>query len=147
MPYCCVDGNILQIYNKQTKFIHCENCFPTTLRRLNFPLQARLKLSICIHLLYSLCSLSYDRSIVSSSSSSSASSAHSAIQCFFFQFPVSSLFIQVIQQLHSLIPRLSVTFILPITFPSITCSRRQFRYDQLSQSFFYLWYAGQIYAV
>ena len=48
-----------------------------------------------VFFILSFCSLSYDRSVASSK----ASSPQSAIQCFLFQFTVSSLFLKVIQQL------------------------------------------------
>ena len=44
---------------------------------------------------HSFCSLSYDKSIVSYR----VSSTQSVTQCFLFQFPVSFLFLKVIQQL------------------------------------------------
>ena len=46
---------------------------------------------------HSFCSLSYDRLIAPSK----ARSPHSAIKCFFFQFPVSSHFPKAIWQLHT----------------------------------------------
>ena len=48
-------------------------------------------------LLYSLCGLSYDMCIASKK----ASSPQGAIQCFLFQFPISSLFLKIIQQLFT----------------------------------------------
>ena len=55
--------------------------------------------------IYSMFSLSYDRSVISFKSSS----PESAIQCFRFQIPVSSLFSKVIQQL----PTSSFSFFSP----------------------------------
>ena len=65
---------------------------------------------------------SYDRSIASYN----ANSPQSAIQCFLFQFTVSSFFLKVIQWLLTSYSSTSRHFILPSIFPSITCCRRQF---------------------
>ena len=81
-----------------------------------------MKLSIFIHLLYSFCRLSYVSPLLLPQQvlhrvRSSPSSLN-------FQYPRFS-FRSSSSCLH-LIPPLSVTFILPCTFPSITCFRRQF---------------------
>jgi len=54
---------------------------------------------IIVHI-HSRCSLSYDRPVASSK----ANSPQGAIECFLFQFLVSSLFLKVIQKLLTAFP-------------------------------------------
>jgi len=61
------------------------------------------------------CILSCDRFIAPSK----PTSQYSAIYCFLFQFPVSTLSVEVISSCLSLHPRLTVISIFPSIFPSI----------------------------
>lgn len=84
----------------------------TMLRLYAMPLFISLDyVSLQVVIIHLLCTLSCDRSIVSSK----ASCSQSVIQCAIFQVPVSSLFLTVIQQLF----RSSSSSSSPFIFPSI----------------------------
>ena len=83
---------------------------------------------------HSLCSLPYGMSI----GSSKANFPHSAIWCFLFQFPVSSLSLMTAGSCLCLLPRLPLLYILPSTFYSITCFRRQFQRKSIAAYVFFL---------
>jgi len=55
----------------------------------------------------------------------SHASPHNAILCCLLQFPASSRLLQVTSRCLRLLPLSPITSILPSTFPSITCCRRQ----------------------
>jgi hypothetical protein len=106
-------------------FVHSLCCLPYDRSiLLPKPVLRRVRSSgSCLHLKYPLVSRSSNgRSIATSL----ASSTQCAIQCFFFQFPVSCRFLEVIHYLLTSSSSSSCPFYPSLYFPLIMCFRRQF---------------------